>query len=409
VKTKPTLFLGERLHLVRNVLLMQERPTLDTDKQSKQTSPSRSGLEGSSSGNFSSRVQEHDRSNSDLRGLLENTRIATIVLDNETRVINYTPALAELFHVAESDIGRPIADILPRISYDDLQDDVRRVMQTLGSVDREIVDAASGNHYMVRVLPCASVDHDAGGAIVTIMSMTPLDRTQHALRESELHTKLLLTELQHRVRNTLAVIRSISRRTAATSDTVDDYAMHLEGRIEAFARAQAIATRSPDYSVDLEDFVREEFLALAVRDDETVRIDGPTIRLRAKAADCIGLAIHELATNSVKYGALSGNGWRIDLSWRVEEIPGSRKLRLEWWEKGTRVAGIAPRRRGFGSELIERTLHYELDAETELEFMPGGVRCMILIPLNDQTAAMGLSDESGMENEDAGSTQHPEI
>ena len=128
---------------------------------------------------------------------------------------------------------------------------------------------------------------------------------------------MLLAELQHRVRNTLAVVRSITRRTAATSETIEDYAMHLEGRIEAFARAQAMATRSADASVDLEEFIREELLAHAVRDEDKAHVNGPSIRLRAKAADSIGLAVHELATNAVKYGALSGNGGHIDVSWRV--------------------------------------------------------------------------------------------
>ena len=478
-------------------------------------------------GELAHRVQELGRANSDLKNLLESTQIATIFLDNELRVMNYTPAVAEIFHLVETDIGRPIAHIKSRVDYDELQEDARRVARTLGSVDREIADPTTGTRYMVRVLPYRSVDNYIGGTVITFTDMTPLMRAQHALRESEerfraivtqatigiaetrdgsltyvndrfcamvgrnaeflmnkplrdimhpegadrnaallerlyrtgepfvadtryirpdgtvvwaltsvspirdaggriaggsvacidisdrkqaegalreseRHTKVLLAELQHRVRNTLAVVRSITRRTAETSETVEDYAMHLEGRIDAFARAQAMATRAPDTGVDLEEFIREELLALAVRDEEKARLDGPPVRLRSRTADSIGLAIHELATNALKYGALSGDGGHIDVTWQIEGTDGDRRLRLEWRESGVGVAGIAPRRRGFGSELIERSLRYELDAETELQFTPGGIRCLIEIPLDGHNAAreVTLEDQSGRESND---------
>ncbi|WP_244470375.1 CheR family methyltransferase [Microvirga vignae] len=463
-------------------------------------------------GELAHRVQELGRSNSDLKNLLESTQIATIFLDNDLRVMNYTPAVAEIFHLVETDIGRPIAHIKARVSYDELQEDARRVARSLGSVDREVTDPTTGTRYMVRVLPYRSVDNYIGGTVITFTDMTPLTRAQQALRESEerfraivtqatigiaetrdgaltyvndrycaimargsevligrplreiihpedaernaallerLHatgepfvvdtryvrpdgsivwaltsvspirdaggsivggsvacidisdrkqaeealrasernTKMLLAELQHRVRNTLAVVRSITRRTAATSETVEDYAMHLEGRIEAFARTQAMATRVPDAGVDLEELIREELLSLTVRDDEKAHVDGPPVRLRSKTADSIGLAVHELATNALKYGALSEDSGHIDVIWRIDGADGNRSLKLEWRESGVRIAGVAPRRRGFGSELIERILRYELDAETELEFTPGGVRCIIEVPLNDQNAA----------------------
>ncbi len=193
------------------------------------------------------------------------------------------------------------------------------------------------------------------------------------------------------MRNTLSVVRSITRRTAETSETVEGYAMHLEGRIDAFARAQAMATRAPDAGVDLEAFVREELLSLAVWDEEKARIDGPPVRLRAKTADSIGLAIHELATNGMKYGALSRAGGHVDVTWQIQGADGERRLKFDWLESGVSVARTAPRRRGFGSELIERTLRYELDAQTELQFMPGGIYCVIEIPLNDQSAMLVIS------------------
>ncbi|RDI62672.1 two-component system CheB/CheR fusion protein [Microvirga subterranea] len=462
-------------------------------------------------GELAHRVQELGRANSDLKNLLESTQIATIFLDNDMRVMNYTPAVTEIFHLVETDIGRPITHIKSRVTYDELQEDVRRVVRTLGSADREIEDHANGTRYMVRVLPYRSIDNYIGGAVVTFMNVTPLTRAQQALRESEerframaeqaevgiamtdrdmkviyvndrycgivgrsreqllgrtvgelthpgdwarnkpqleqalaggepfviekrhtrpdggvvwvrnsvsayrdasgnviggiavtidltervraeealreseKHTKLLLAELQHRVRNTLAVVRSIARRTAANSESVEDYAMHLEGRIDSFARTQTMATRAADNGVELEELVREELLAHTVRDDEKAQVDGPPVRLRAEVAETLGLAVHELATNAVKYGALSESGGHIDVTWRIDGGDGDRKLVLEWRENGVHAADSTPRRKGFGTELIQRTLPYELDAGTALDFMPDGIRCTIELPFNGKT------------------------
>ncbi|WP_414474115.1 CheR family methyltransferase [Microvirga sp. M2] len=470
-------------------------------------------------GELAHRVQELARSNSDLKNLLESTQIATVFLDNEQRVMNFTPAVAEIFHLVETDIGRPIAHIKSRIAYDDLQEDVRRVMRTLGSVERDIGDPATGTRYMIRVLPYRSIDNYIGGAVVTFTDVTPLTRAQQALRESEerframaeqvevgiamadrdgrliyvndrycaivgkareqiighsieeltypedwprnkslveqtlsggepfvlekrhqrpdgsivwvrnsvnarrdangtivggvtvaidltervraeealreseKRTKRLLAELQHRVRNTLSVVRSIARRTAATSETIEDYAMHLEGRIDSFARTQTMATRSADNGVNLEELVRDELLAHTVQDEKTARVDGPPVRLTAETAETLGLAVHELATNAVKYGALSEKGGHIEVIWRIDGNDGNdeqKKLRLEWRENGVSPANVTPRRRGFGSELIERTLPYELAAHTELDFTADGVRCIIELPLNEQTAVLRL-------------------
>jgi two-component system, chemotaxis family, CheB/CheR fusion protein len=220
------------------------------------------------------------------------------------------------------------------------------------------------------------------GAITDIHDQrTALD----TLRDSESRTKLLLAELQHRVRNTLAVIRSIARRTATTSETVDDYAAHLDGRLDAYARVQAVVTRDPTAGIDLEQLVADELLAHAAHEGEQVtRIEGPPIRLHPKAAETMALAVHELATNAVKYGALSAEDGHVKVTWTIEKADGAPpRLVFSWNETGVKLSGEAPTRRGFGTELIERTLAYQLEAEASLRFGPDGVNCTIALPLND--------------------------
>ncbi|WP_114949083.1 GAF domain-containing protein [Microvirga calopogonii] len=205
-------------------------------------------------------------------------------------------------------------------------------------------------------------------------------QTEAALRESETQARLLLAELQHRVRNTLAVIRSIAGQTAETSETVADYAMHLEGRIDAFARVQAAVTRDPSAGIDLASLVAEELLTCAAREGKQFRLSGPAVRLQPKAAETVGLAIHELATNAVKYGALASPKGHVTVAWRLEDREGDQRLRIDWTETGVSVVSLAPRRSGFGTELLTQTLPYQLRGTATLTFQPGGLECIMDLP-----------------------------
>jgi two-component system CheB/CheR fusion protein len=323
------------------------------------------------------RVQELTRATSDLKNFLESTQIATLFLDNDLRVMNFTPAVTEIFHLVETDVGRPITHIKAQIIFEELHDDIRRVMRTLGSVEREMNNAATGTRYIVRILPYRSVDNFIAGVVLTFVDVTPITRAEE-------RQKLLLAELQHRVRNTLAVVRSIARRTAETSDSVEDYAMHLDGRLNAFSRTQAFVTRNPTAGVDLETLVAEELVSYHAHEGEQVSISGPPLRLCAKAAETFALAVHELATNAVKYGALSTESGRIDVKWSVDGGAAGPNLTFTWREAGVSLDGAAPRRRGFGTELLERTLAYELGARAKLSYEPTGLSCTIDIPLTER-------------------------
>jgi two-component system, chemotaxis family, CheB/CheR fusion protein len=256
---------------------------------------------------------------------------------------------------------------------------VRRVLRTLSSIERTLDDPVTKARYIVRVLPYRSVDNFIAGVVVTFVDVTALTRAQ------ERH-KLLLAELQHRVRNTLAVVRAIARRTGESSTSVDDYAMHLEGRLAAFGRVQAAVTRDPGVGVNLATLVAEELLAHAAHEGEQATISGPPIHLRPKAAETFALAVHELATNAVKYGALSKSDGRVRIGWKINEANGASSLTFHWAESGGPKGNGAPRRRGFGTELLEQTLSYELKAQTSLDFAKDGLTCTIELPLTERVA-----------------------
>lgn len=200
-------------------------------------------------------------------------------------------------------------------------------------------------------------------------------------------------ELQHRVRNMLAVLRSIMQRTAQTAETVGSYAMHLDGRMAAYARAHALLLRDPTGGVGLDTLLAEEFLAHLAHEGERVSLSGPAVRLHGKAAELLSLTLYELMVNAVEHGALSNSHGHVAVKWhvrpghaepgRVEDSEAGRVLRLEWRETGA-APSDAPRRRGFGTEVIERTLAYELGATGSLSFSRNGVRCILTLPLTDQ-------------------------
>lgn len=200
---------------------------------------------------------------------------------------------------------------------------------------------------------------------------------EHAARQRD--QQRITADLQHRLRNNLAVLRSIIRRSHETAESAEHFALHLEARIGALARLQGTLAAIGKADVELEDLIRTELNACAVPEQRYL-LQGPAIRLHAKGAESVGLAVHELATNSLKFGALGASSGHLAVTWTVAGHQLSR-LRVRWIESGMTIASAAPRRRGFGQELIECTLPYELGADTRLTFSPGGVLCEIDIPL----------------------------
>lgn len=201
------------------------------------------------------------------------------------------------------------------------------------------------------------------------------------LKEAEQRQKLLLAELQHRVRNTLAIVRSVVRRSADASETLEELGMHLDGRIAAFARVQAAVTRDPSAGLDLAGLVADTLMAASIRESDRATIDGPRVELTAKAAETIGLALHELTTNAVKFGALMGKSGEVEVRWRIaDKSMNGPFLEFEWIEKGVKLAKSSSTRKGFGTELLMRTLPYDLGAVVDRDLTPDGIRYLIRLP-----------------------------
>lgn len=241
-------------------------------------------------------------------------------------------------------------------------------------------------HFECRVIwPDASVHWIAGHGS---LYRNGVDEPTHMLgivsniderKAAESQARLLMGELDHRVKNILATVSSVVAQTLNTADTPANFAASLEGRINALSRAHGALTQNGGGGGALDDIVRTE-LAAYQDDLGRVKIDGPEVILTPKASLAFSMAIHELSTNAAKYGALSTAKGRLSVTW--ERLRGSDPaiLRVVWAETGG-PAVEPPSRRGFGTTLIERALAYEFDATVDQGFPPTGVRCVIELPL----------------------------
>ncbi|GJE41522.1 sensor histidine kinase [Methylobacterium soli] len=188
----------------------------------------------------------------------------------------------------------------------------------------------------------------------------------------------LVGALQHQVRNILTVVRSVARRSGETSASVEDYGMHLDGRLTALGRVHGAMVTDPRAKLYLHALISDELLSYQAKEGEQVDMSGPRIRLQPQATSPLALAFHELATNAIKFGALTRDEGGIQVSWRREQGPEPR-LVMTWREWGGPPVS-PPQRTGFGLTLLESVLPYELRAEVSLDFAPTGLSCTIALP-----------------------------
>ena len=193
-------------------------------------------------------------------------------------------------------------------------------------------------------------------------------------------------ELRHRLRNTVAMLRTIIRKSARTERDFDTYVGHLEDRLDALTRAHAAADERG--WVELHDLLADELLYYGASDGERAILSGPAIDLQPRAGQVLGLAIHELAVNAVEHGALGTSVGRVEVKWELSGVQQEPWLTLDWREISS-ATPPGPSREGFGTEVLTRTLAYELKAETNVTYDPEGLRCTIRFPFPERIGRVG--------------------
>lgn len=208
----------------------------------------------------------------------------------------------------------------------------------------------------------------------------------HEMHELQARQAVLVDEVQHRTRNLITVVRSIAQQTMARTSSSEQFREQFNDRLAALSRVQGLLSRSDRQPITIRALIETELHALgATAMPGRVALEGPNVTLRKASVQTLALALHELATNARKYGALAGDQGELWVGWdSYTAEAGERRLSLVWLEEGirTRPDG-SPARRGYGRELIEKALPYALKARTRFEIGANALRCTIDLPLSD--------------------------
>jgi two-component sensor histidine kinase len=200
-------------------------------------------------------------------------------------------------------------------------------------------------------------------------------------KAAEQRQRLLMDELNHRVKNTLATVQSLATQTARGTTTPAAFRERFEGRLIALSKAHDQLTMHHWESVDLRELLSGSLAPYAGTTPDRVVLRGEDVVLRPRAVLTLAMAVHELTTNAAKYGALSAPSGRVEVQWRPVRAENGRScLQIEWIEHGGPNV-VAPEQHGFGTKLIEGSIAAELAGETRLVFQPQGLRCEITIPM----------------------------
>ncbi|ETX29032.1 CheR family methyltransferase [Roseivivax isoporae] len=325
------------------------------------------------------RLEELDAAHDDMRNLYDATQIASVFLDADLVIRSYTPAAVTFFHLRENDVGRPLSDLAHALDRD-FRDDLRRVLETGEMLERRVgPHGAERRYHLVRLMPYRARSGDVAGVIVTLIDMT-------SLAAAEDNHRILIDELNHRVKNMLSVVISVVNATLRNAKGTEDFEAAVISRLHGMARTYALLSEEQWQDVSLDALVRQECFA---HDPARFRIEGPDVPLPARRSLPVGLVLHELATNAAKYGALKHSDGTVRIRWTVD----GGWVRLDWREcNGPPVR--EPEADGFGWQLIEGQIRHQLDGALDRLFHPDGLQVTMRFPL--RTPGTEESDAPGV-------------
>ena len=324
-----------------------------------------------------------------LEFALEAGRLGSWELDLATRHFTGSVICVENFGLGAADPSNLYEALLAQIHPDDRdrqRDALAHAVRTRSALDIEHRTVGPDGH-VTWVEVCGHGIYAEDGTPLRMVGVC-LDVTIR--KHAEERQALLLDELNHRVKNTLAIVQSIARQTQRNARSPEGFIEDLLARIASLAGAHDLLTQASWEGALLGDVIEQTlaFHATNAAGTSRVAIRGPALRLSPSAAVTLNMAFHELATNAAKYGALSVPGGRVRVAWQIDHAAGPAMVEIAWLEAdGPEVS--APDRRGFGSRLIEQGLAVELGGEVHLDFAPGGVRCRMRLPVSAKILPVG--------------------
>jgi len=311
----------------------------------------------------------------------ETTRMAMVFADaceTDNPIIFANDAFLELTgYTREEVLGQSFNFFMAHVADEEALALIRGQFEGHSETDAEILYRRKDGTEFWAGLFVSPVRDDDGDIIQNFASFVDLT----AYKNEQAQSRLLIGELNHRVKNTLATVQSIISQATRTNADPQAIKQAVDSRLFALSRSHDLLSRENWRSAGLLEVIHDALDPFGGLDERSgrIQITGENIRFAPKAALALGIAFNELATNALKYGAFSNEYGSIRIEWTVEPSPTGRRLVLIWTEKDGPVVA-PPSRKGFGSHVIERGLAHELDGSVQLDYLPEGVVCTMNIP-----------------------------
>ncbi len=330
------------------------------------------------------RNEERERARAaELQAIMEAVpAIIWIARDTDCRVISGNRTSFEFLRLDPLANPSLTADTAERPNHFEVYVDGRRLQpselpvqraargEEVGNFEEEVrFNDGSSRFLFGNATPLRDADGAVTGAVAAFVDIT--DR-----KKAEEQRDLLVAELNHRVKNTLATVIAIAHQSFARCESVEAARHSFDNRVRALAQTHGRLAESNWSGISLQTLLHDETAPYA-GDGAHIRFAGPTVTLNPRLAVSLGMAFHELTTNAAKYGALSGGGGAVDVTWRID--PAERQLVIHWSEAGGPPVA-PPTRTGFGRLLLERALSSDLQGKVALDFRPAGLECVIAFP-----------------------------
>ncbi|MGE5546852.1 MAG: HWE histidine kinase domain-containing protein [Solirubrobacterales bacterium] len=320
------------------------------------------------------------RNMADLKKLMlavEQTTVGMVICDRAGTIEFANPALCAMTgYTAEEMLGRTPAlfrsAATPPAVYQEMWGKLKAGQPWRGEL---LNRRKGGDTYWIHL--AITPIRDESGEVTHFVGINE-DITERIRAEER--QKLLVDELNHRVKNTLAIAQAIAAQTLRTADSPQSFCREFEARLMTLSKAHNLLNRTAWSGAPLRDVLTQELAPYAGAEAPArFAVRGDDIQVSPNSAVTLGMAFHELATNAAKYGAFSQPDGRVDVSWTLGGATADRRFHLEWLEHGGPPVQ-APRRKGFGVSLLERGLAHQLGGKVQLHFPPEGMLCQMDLP-----------------------------
>ncbi len=311
-----------------------------------------------------------------LAAIVTSSGDAIVSIDATGKVQSWNSGAEKLFGYAANEmLGRSILPIIPANRRKDFEAELVEV--SAGRNHRSETKRQSKDGREIDVSIDMAPIYGADGQITAMSSI--IHDISVRIR-TDTHQRFLMREISHRSKNLLAIVQSMARQTARSAGSLAQFEKQYMQRLQGLAASHDLLVNENWVGVSLADLVRSQMQTFVETETHNLSVKGPNVVVTAKAAQALGLALHELGTNSIKYGALSVPEGRVVVEWEYQnENGGDRQLKLQWRESNG-PAVVEPARKGFGHFVMDRMIAQTLDAGVSMQFLPEGFVWVLVVP-----------------------------